>query len=242
MSLFRRIVRPALLKAGVDLVRFSPATHTEAQRKSILFHEQIEVFLDVGANRGQTGEALRNFGFGGRIISFEPTSSAFAILQEKAKSDGNWEVHQFGLGQVNEHQEIHLSGNSASSSFLDLSELGGNCCPEARFVGRERVETRTLDSFFPSLGIDGQRVYLKVDTQGYEKSVLLGGRDSLAKIDVIQLEMSLKPVYESEPLALELMNLLDKRGFSLIATENGLVDPDTAHSLQIDGVFRRRVA
>lgn len=242
MSLFRRIVRPALLKAGVDLIRFSPATHTEAQRKSILFHEQIEVFLDVGANRGQTGEALRSFGFEGRIISFEPTSNAFAVLKEKAAQDGNWEVHQFGLGQVNEHQEIHLSGNSASSSFLKLSELGGNCCPEARFVGQEKVETRTLDSVFPMLGVDGRRIYLKVDTQGYEKSVLLGALKSLREIDVIQLEMSLKPVYESEPLALELMNLLDERGYSLIATENGLVDPETAHSLQIDGVFRRRAA
>lgn len=44
---------------------------------------KIDVVIDVGANIGQFGEFLRKHGFRGKIVSFEPTLSAFQALQKK---------------------------------------------------------------------------------------------------------------------------------------------------------------
>ena len=239
MTLVTRFVRRILSRAGIDVVRIAPECHPIAQRNKILQVEEIDVVLDVGANKGQTGESLRAGGFEGRIISFEPLSAAFAVLDSKASSDSKWETLNCGIGDVNDTCEINISGNSASSSFLRLSDLGGASCPQAVFVGREEVEVRTLDSVFDQFGIEDQTIYLKIDTQGFERQVIEGARRILPQIHMIQMEMSLQPVYDNETLALDLMNLLSQAGYSLIATESGLVDPKTAHTLQIDGTFRR---
>ena len=43
----------------------------------------------------------------------------------------------------------------------------------------EKIEVKTLDSIYDSLGITGENVFLKVDTQGYEKKVLNGAKTFL---------------------------------------------------------------
>ena len=56
--------------------------------------------LDVGANEGQFGRWLRNHGYGGRIISFEPLSAAYQMLLAESAGDGLWEARQFAIGDA----------------------------------------------------------------------------------------------------------------------------------------------
>ena len=49
-----------------------------------LARNPVDVFLDVGANTGQTGLALRKAGYGARIISFEPIRECYARLARRA--------------------------------------------------------------------------------------------------------------------------------------------------------------
>jgi FkbM family methyltransferase len=44
----------------------------------------INLVLDVGANVGQFGLSLRNRGYAGQIMSFEPVSDAFNELKKVA--------------------------------------------------------------------------------------------------------------------------------------------------------------
>jgi hypothetical protein len=78
---------------------------------------------------------------------------------------------------------------------------------------------------------------LKIDTQGFEKNVILGGTQVLSKIDVIKVEMSIVPLYENEILYIEMIDFLDKKGFELYYLENGFSDDKTGKLLQLDGVF-----
>ena len=78
---------------------------------------------------------------------------------------------------------------------------------------------------------------LKIDVQGYEKNVLIGAAESLKKVALLQLEMSITRLYEGELLYLEMIDYLDKLGFRLVSVEGGLSDPITGELQQMDGIF-----
>ena len=109
--------------------------------------------------------------------------------------------------------------------------------PESEYVSKQNIKIKTLDSVFPNFYEEGDNIMLKIDTQGFEKNVILGGENVLSKIRIIQLEMSIVPLYENEILFIEMINFLDSKGFELFALENGFSDKKTGKLLQVDGIF-----
>src|SRR6185436_11072287 len=72
----RHQFRKFLWKTGYDLFKFD-VSHPVMRRRKLLEFYNINVVLDVGANFGQFAEQLRyDVGYGGKIVSFEPLSSA----------------------------------------------------------------------------------------------------------------------------------------------------------------------
>ena len=59
----------------------------------------INLVLDVGANTGQFGRSLRNRGYAGRIISFEPVKEAFTALENAARGDDLWTTSNLALAR-----------------------------------------------------------------------------------------------------------------------------------------------
>jgi len=236
----QRKARKLLRSFGYDVVRFVPESHPVARRRRLFEFYSIDTVVDVGANVGQYAQGLRrDVGYTKRIVSFEPLSSAFGSLSANAKSDPNWEVFNFALGNANVAQEINISGNSQSSSLLEMLPSHEAVAPESKYVGREVVQVRTLDSVFGDLYTPGSVVYLKIDAQGFEREVLAGARESLAHIVAVQLEMSLVQFYAGEVLFDEMCAVMRDRGFGLVALEDGYSDPVSAELLQVDGIFHR---
>ncbi|HSU27024.1 MAG TPA: hypothetical protein VLJ68_01505, partial [Chitinophagaceae bacterium] len=54
---------------------------------------------------------------------------------------------------------------------------------------------------------------------------------------IIQLEMSIVPLYENEMLYVDMIDHLARKGFQLYSLENGFSNPETGKLLQVDGVF-----
>jgi FkbM family methyltransferase len=235
-----RSLRKLLWSFGYDLAKFTPTAHPLARKRQMLEAYEIDTVLDVGANAGQFARQLRrDLGYRQRILSFEPLSGAFARLRTHAQGDPAWQVFNFALGDVEERREINVAANSQSSSLLGMLPRHESAAPEARVIGREAIEIRTLDSLFGELCREARHVYLKIDTQGYESKVLKGAEKSLAGIGTVQLEMSLVPLYDGELLLNEMCALLSGKGYTLVALDNGFSDPASGQLLQVDGVFRR---
>ena len=235
----RHFVRQAARRLGLDIVRYSPQSHPLARRRLLLSTYRIDTVFDVGANIGQYGRQLRELGYRGRIISFEPLHDAYVRLEQSASADDGWDVFNFALGSENSRADINVAANSQSSSMLAMLPAHLEAAPQSAYRGTEAIEIRTLDSMYASLCPTPGRVLLKVDTQGFEKRVLEGAERSLAQIDTVQLEMSLLPLYDGEASFVELYEHMQRRGYDLVSIEPGFVDARSGRLMQVDGIFHR---
>ena len=240
-STWRRRIKTFCRRLGYDVVRFHPESSDAAKVHAVLRHLGTDLVLDVGANEGQYGGSLREMGYRGRLVSFEPLSSAHAVLQRRAAQDPLWLVHpRCALGDQEGEISIHIAGNNVSSSVLPMLEQHARAAPDSRYIGQERVLITRLDSVAPAYLADARGLYLKIDTQGYEALVLAGAAQVLAQCRAVQLELSLVPLYESQALWEQLIAELRASGFELWTVLLGFVEPDTGRSLQIDAIFVRR--
>ena len=143
------------------------------------------------------------------------------------------------IGDTDEMREINIAGNSYSSSLLDMLPSHVKSAPKSKYIGKEVIDIRKLDSLFENLCSATKNIYMKIDTQGFERRVLKGAENSLAHIDTVQMEMSLVPLYDGELLFNELYSLMNSKGYVLLSIENGFSDPISNQLLQVDGIFHR---
>ena len=237
---WRRHVKGLARRCGVDIVRFRPENSASAQVLAVLRHLGIDLVLDVGANTGQYGQGLREAGYRGCIVSFEPLSAAHAELQRNAGGDPQWTVHpRCAIGDHDGEIEIHIAGNSVSSSVLPMLERHADAAPESRYVGSETVPLVRLDSLAGAYLPDARGVFLKIDTQGFEAAVLAGASEVLARCRAVQLELSLVPLYEGQQLWQHFLGEFRAKGFELWALLPGFVDVESGRTLQTDAIFVR---
>jgi FkbM family methyltransferase len=231
-------LRRALHRLGLDVVPYRPTRHPLARRLQLFAHHRIDFVLDVGANGGQYGHFLRKIGFTGDILSFEPLSSAFAALERAASGDPRWRARRLALGDTAGTAVLNVAQNSESSSMLPMLSAHLEAYPDSRYVGKEEVPMATLEDIITAVPAD-RNLFLKVDTQGYERRVVDGAGSALARIRGVQLEMSLVPLYQGEALMPEIVTFMAERGFTLMSIEPGAGDGRTGQLLQIDGLFFR---
>ena len=219
--------------------RYDPTSSPVARRMHLLESNRIGLVFDVGANAGQYAASLREGGYRGRIVSFEPLTSAFSRLEASAKADPLWEVVNIGMGDRDERATINIAGNSQSSSLLEMLPAHVKSAPTSAYVGSEEITVSRLDSVFSKYHRKGDRTFLKLDAQGYERKILDGASLSMKDILGIQLEMSVEPLYSNEMPYIEMLGYLAGMGFTLASIEPGFSDPVSGRMLQMDGIFFR---
>ena len=210
-----------------------------ARKKQILDLYSVDTVLDVGANTGQYAQQLRQIGYNGRILSFEPLSAAWQMLAAKARRDALWETFHHALGDTDGQSTIHVAQNSYSSSLRNMLPLHTDAAPESTYVGTESIEVKALDAIFDSLAISGSNILMKLDTQGFEKNVIEGAKHSLRHIDTIELEMSLEPLYEGESLCREMYPSILALGYQPVSIQDEFYNSKTGRLLQVQTVFHR---
>lgn len=159
---------------------------------------KINCVLDVGGNKGQYRDFLRNqVGYEGMIITFEPTEKNFNICSQRAVGDENWQVVKYALGDNDEQREIKIMMSDAFSSFLEPSIKNVSDFASKNVVeSTEIVNIRKLDSIWEDLNINGHNIYLKMDTQGYDPNVMNGVKKNIDKVCALQTEASVIGIYE----------------------------------------------
>jgi FkbM family methyltransferase len=229
-----------LRRAGFELHPYRPGPvpgEEDVRRAKLLRSIGVDLVLDVGANAGQYTRRLRLAGYDGRIVSFEPLSDAFAALERNAARDPLWSARRLALGDEDGTREIHVAGNSWSSSLLDMGERHLASAPESAYVGSETVPVARLDSVWDEVVESDRRPFLKLDVQGFEMHALRGADEHLDRLAGVQVELALTTLYRGDSPWREVVDHLEERGFELAGLEPGFEDPDSGRMLQADGVF-----
>lgn len=234
----QRIIQNVFNNFGIQIKRY-PDLDTKRRLKLIKYFEINKIF-DIGANIGNYAMEMRKLGFVGNIVSFEPLSETFKILQKNAIKDSNWETINIGLGDIDGETEINIAAISDSSSILEMMPSHLKSAPQSVYIGKEKIKLNKLDTIFDNYYKNGDKIFVKIDTQGYELNVLKGAEQSLPYIKGIQIEMSLVQLYDGGILYKEMIEFIEKKGFDLYSFENGFSNPETGELLQMDGIFFKK--
>jgi FkbM family methyltransferase len=226
---------------GFEIRRFNPSISESAQFMRQLHSHGVNIVLDVGANIGQFGRKnLRDAGYRGGIVSFEPLSQAWDGLSQEAAGDNLWTVApRMAIGAESGNININVSQNSVSSSILDMLPEHQESAPESKYIAIEAVPIRRLDEIAPQYLTPESRIFLKIDTQGFESAVLQGAEGILNRVIGIQLELSLIPLYAGQQLYDEIISHLNQIGFDLWGMSTAFVDSESGRTLQVDATFFR---
>ena len=236
-TIFKRTLRQMFRSIGFDIRRHNPSS-IDLQRMLTLY--EVDTIFDIGANAGQSGDHFRLLGFRGKIVSFEPIRYLFQKLEAKARRDRLWYVENVALGVNAGKAEINVSGGHAgASSLLEMTENVVNNAPSQIVIRKEQVEVVTLSSMLAKHYPRGDRCFLKIDVQGYEKNVLDGGLDSLAKVIGMKVELSLVENYAGEPLLNDMLPFLCNLGFRSVSFENGWGNANSGELYQVDCIVFR---
>lgn len=234
--------RSLLRQRGIEISRANPDCPPYVFLQLMLFPALgINCVIDVGGSRGEFGQHLRDYGYHGRIVSFEPGHDNYEALRARAELDGSWITHHLALGEQNETRELNVTHGSFWPSLLQPSAYGlreyGN---ELAVVEQEQVEVRTLATVFDECvrGIPTPRIYLKLDTQGYDRQVLQGAGNVLDRVPAVQTELSFRQEYEGMTPACDMIQVLEQYGYALSGIYKVFRDSHLVLS-EADGIFVR---
>jgi FkbM family methyltransferase len=234
-------LQAALARLGVSLHRWPTPGSIEKALDLFFRKYAVDCVLDVGANEGQYAHMLRRIGYRGWIVSFDPVPENVAILEASARQDPRWLVHGVALGSQEGSAPFHVSRGTDMSSFLTANEYAVGAYPQIAEAATVSVPVCRLDALFDGLVPDmtGRRVFLKCDTQGYDLEVLRGASGCLPALVGLQVELSLKPLYEGMPDLHEVLAALHAAGFEPVAMVPVGTDPSGA-LVEVDCVAQRR--
>jgi FkbM family methyltransferase len=202
--------------AADGLVRWTKdrvgAETLERHIRQVLDTYRVDCVIDVGAHIGQTGRLFRQIGYRGRIESFEPVAENYATLLKRSRFYSKWQVHPMALGDESTVVDVNVPRTTQFASLLTTSQFSADYYQShSEVVKTQPVTMRRLDS----IPIEGERIYLKIDTQGSDLRVIAGASGIMNRVVAIQTELSVTPIYNGMPDYVQALSSIRDLGFEV---------------------------
>ena len=232
-----------LRSVGVVITR-ARNVDPEERMNVVLSRELVDVdlFVDVGANRGQSYKRVRGLNYLESYLAIEPEEVCFSKLLEIGRLDNDFFTKKCAVGEYNGKVQLNVANNDAlSSSILEFSMGHLAAAPEIRMVGAQEVPLMTLSTILSDF--NQSDIFLKIDVQGFEIDVLKGiESNDWSRIRGALIECNLVDTYIGSSLMEDVFLVMRNKGFFPFRLENGFGEPNFGQQLQVDVLFKRSAA
>jgi FkbM family methyltransferase len=198
----------------------------------------VRTVIDIGANTGPYVSYLNELFHPAAIHAFEPLPScqvALASLRERIPA---LTVHQLALADHAGQETFFENGYGPASSLLRVSEHSKVAFPETEREVATTVPVARLDDVLDVSSLE-RDILIKIDVQGVEDRVILGGHNVFSAATMVLIEMSFMPMYQGQPLFEEVHNLLEGCGLRLAGFKNQIDSVETGQPLFAHCFYRR---
>jgi FkbM family methyltransferase len=166
-----------------------------------------QTIIDVGANVGNWS----------RIACQVFPSAQFFMIDGNPDNEPSLRNSVSGVGQNSAYSMMLLGPEEKDSVTFYKLGTGSSVLRELKPFDRSQesqvmLPMRTLDGFMGSRPYHSP-VLLKLDVQGFELQVLLGGTATLSRAEVVIMETSLLPYNENAPIFAEVIAFMAEREF-----------------------------
>jgi FkbM family methyltransferase len=183
---------------GADNINFSPG----------------ETVIDVGANIGEFGLYVKSRCALTNLISIEPEQTA-RVCCNLNNYGGNDLTLDFAVWNQSSEFLWHRNVEGASSSLI-ASKSG---------LSKTLVRTATLDDLIPLLDLD-KVLLIKIDAEGGEPEVLMGGRSLLKMTQYVSVDVGPERGMNGDSTSQQCVDILENFGFT-IKWQSGSTDRQT---------------
>ena len=209
MSTVYRVMRDVQSRFGFALQAKANLQRTMRKLRSVPFESEFRLLsaiepgnrcmLDIGANRGQSIDAIRMYQPDAVLHAFEPNGLLYRQLETKFPKDQSLVLHKMGLGAEPMEAPLYVPfyrnfmydglasfSKSEAEGWLNEDTVW-NFSPELVKTKQEHCSIGVLDT------LSLKPCFLKIDVQGFEKQVLEGGAKTISKSEpVILIELNVE--------------------------------------------------
>lgn len=136
------------------------------------------VIFDVGANIGECAKEYASEFPDCRVYCFEPVVTTFVTLDRNVRSLANCRCFPIGFGD--EPEIVNMISNLTHPNRSYVMPADDRPMVDASSAAIIQVKLETLDRFCVDAGIEHIDL-LKIDTEGFDMKVLVGGQGMLEK-------------------------------------------------------------
>jgi len=137
------------------------------------------VVLDIGANVGNYSKAILDLRPNAKIFAFEPSSFARKLLEDNFPNEKRVDIFPFALSSSS--GKAVLWSDKAGSGLGSLTKRRLD-----HFNINEEIQLLTLDEW--NLNRSVKPDLIKIDVEGHELDVLMGGEGILKDTKIVQFE------------------------------------------------------
>lgn len=197
--------------------------------------QRLGVVVDVGANVGDWTASVLEVADPDLVIAVEPGPRTAELLRARFPAGARVRIVEAAVGSSNGRTAFHVTEHSHAASVVLASGSHRHLLGAGADVTEDiDVQMVSLDSLLADI----DRIsLLKIDVQGYERAVLAGAKQALAKTTWVLLEANFVHQYEGDALLPELVLTMEEAGFELTNMSTPLVAQGQA--LFADALFRQ---
>jgi FkbM family methyltransferase len=199
------------------------------------------VVIDVGAHAGQFTKLFAGLAARGKVYAFEPGGYARSILERVVRWHrlSHVEIVPMGLSDAEGATELLMPVKASGALGFGLSSLGQH--ERHGEAVRETITLTTLDAFAAAKGL-ARLDFLKADIEGWEARLLMGGRETLARLrPALYLEVDDRTLARAGDTAGAVWDLLTPIGYTAAkVSEDGTVARVTAYEGSGNYLFTAR--